>query len=110
MPAASPSRRLARALAWSAALTVGTVVLRELVRPRSHEEAKLVDWEAVEALALRRCGEARDAALPAAVREAYQGLAGELVPLLDAELGPAAAGRWAPSAIEPVSRRDWVRF
>jgi coenzyme F420 biosynthesis associated uncharacterized protein len=110
MPAASPSRRLARALAWSAALTVGTVVLRELVRPRPEEEAKLVDWEAVEALALRRCGEARDAALPAAVREAYQGLAGELVPLLDAELGPAAAGRWAPSAIEPVGRRDWVRF
>jgi coenzyme F420 biosynthesis associated uncharacterized protein len=110
MPSSYASRRLARALAWSAALTVGTVVLRELVRPRPQERARLVDWEAVLELALRRCGEDRDAPLPAEVRSAYQGIAGELVPLLDAELGPAPGGRWAPAAIEPVGRRDWVRF
>ena len=110
MPHPSPSRRLARALAWSAALTVGTVVLRELVRPRPGEEARFIDWDAVEAVALRRCGEEGDVALPAAVQAAYQEMAAELVPNLTAELGPSTVTRWAPSAIQPVGRRDWVRF
>jgi coenzyme F420 biosynthesis associated uncharacterized protein len=109
MPQPSPSRRLARALAWSAALTVGTVVLRELVRPRPGEEARLIDWEAVETMALRRCGEDREG-VAADVKASYQAIAGELVPLLESELGPSPAGRWAPAGIEPVGRRDWVRF
>ena len=110
MSQASPSRRFARALAWSAALTLGTVLLRELVRPRPNEPARLIDWDEVEALALRRCGEDPGVALAPAVKDAYRAIAGELVPLLEGELGSGPPAGWAPAAIEPVGRRDWVRF
>ncbi|HYM51586.1 MAG TPA: zinc-dependent metalloprotease [Candidatus Limnocylindrales bacterium] len=110
MPQTDASRRLTRALAWGAALTLGTVVLRELVRPRPDERTRLIDWDEVEALALRRCGEAAEPRPDPTVLNAYRAIAQEVVPVLEAELGPGSRSGWAPAAIDPVGRRDWVRF
>jgi coenzyme F420 biosynthesis associated uncharacterized protein len=110
MPQPNPTRRLTRAIAWGAALTLGTVVLRELVRPRPDEEVRLIDWGEVEALALRRCGEAKDDPVDPAVRAAYRTIVEELVPLLERELGPGLQAGSGSPALDPVGRREWVRF
>lgn len=97
-------------MAWSLALTVGAVVVRELVRPRP-ERPQLIDWELVEALALRHSGEAQEPPLDPALAAAYEAMAARLAPLLDQALGDGST----PAAVtypllRPVGRRAWVRF
>jgi coenzyme F420 biosynthesis associated uncharacterized protein len=103
------ARRLTRALTWGAALTVGAVVLRELVRPRK-EEARLIDWDEVEALALRRSGEDREAPVEPAVQTEYDRIGLDLVPLLEGALGPGLQLGGGPPPLRAVGRREWVRF
>jgi len=97
-------------MAWSLALTVGAVVVRELVRPRP-ERPRLIDWDQVEALALRHSGEAQEPALDPALAASYDAMAARLGPLLDQELADGST----PTAVtypplRPVGRRAWVRF
>jgi coenzyme F420 biosynthesis associated uncharacterized protein len=112
MPAtAYASRRLGRAMAWGIAMTLGAVVLRELVRPRG-EKARLIDWYLAEEVALRRCGEPQEISNDPAVRQSYEAIAAELVPVLEEALGngSAAAGSRLYPGLTAVGRRQWVRF
>ncbi len=96
-------------MAWSLALTVGAVVVRELVRPRP-ERPRLIDWELVEAMALRHSGEAQEPPTDA-LAASYDAMAARLAPLLDEALADgstAAAVTYPP--LRPVGRRAWVRF
>ncbi len=95
-------------MAWGLALTVGAMVLRELVRPRAGQ-ARLIDWERVEQAALRRCGEPKDTPLEAGLPARYEAIEAELTPLLDDALGRPTAATGSPG-LTPVGRRDWVRF
>ncbi len=97
-------------MAWSLALTVGAVVVRELVRPRL-ERPRLIDWELVEAMALRHSGEAQDPASEPALAASYEAMAARLTPLLNQAL--ADSTDTAPISyppLRPVGRRAWVRF
>lgn len=97
-------------MAWSLALTVGAVVVRELVRPRP-ERARLIDWELVEALALRHSGEARELAPDRALEASYDEMVARLAPLLEQALGDGSVGSAVSyPPLRPVGRRAWVRF
>jgi coenzyme F420 biosynthesis associated uncharacterized protein len=97
-------------MAWSLALAVGAVVVRELVRPRP-ERPRLIDWELVEALALRHSGEAHEPSLGPELLASYEAMAARLEPLLDAALaGGSAEVTVSYPPLRPVGRRDWVRF
>src|SRR5205807_164734 len=104
-------RRPGRAVAWGVAIGVGAVVLRELVRPRD-QQAQLIDWARVEEGALRRCGEDRDREFSPAQVQAYRALGAELAATLEQALGTgtAASGSQLYPSLQPVGRREWVRF
>ncbi len=97
-------------MAWSLALTVGAVVVRELVRPRP-ERPRLIDWELVEAMALRHSGETQEPPPDPALAATYDAMAARLTPLLDQVLanGSSPAAVTYPP-LRPVGRRAWVRF
>jgi coenzyme F420 biosynthesis associated uncharacterized protein len=98
-------------MAWGIAVTVGAVVLRELVRPRD-QKARLIDWDLAEEVALRRCGEPQEVPIDPAVLSSYQSIQAELVPVLEEALGNGAAGSGASlyPGLTAVGRRQWVRF
>jgi coenzyme F420 biosynthesis associated uncharacterized protein len=98
-------------MAWGVAIGVGAVVLRELVRPRE-QPARLIDWERVEEIALKRSGEAADPPVDVAREQTYQAIAAELEPRLVEALGDgtAPAGTRLYPGLTAVGRRQWVRF
>ena len=96
-------------MAWSLALTVGAVVVRELVRPRP-QRPRLIDWQQVEAIALRNSGEAEDPPLESELAAAYDAMAGRLGPLLEAALADGSTPPVTYPPLRPVGRRAWVRF
>jgi coenzyme F420 biosynthesis associated uncharacterized protein len=104
------TRRLTRTVAFTVALTLGALAMRELARPRQ-ERARLLDWELVEAIALRSCGEPENAQLEPALAGLYDQIGAEIRPVLESALGPGQAGTpVAYPQLVPVGRRDWVRF
>ncbi|HEV3097342.1 MAG TPA: zinc-dependent metalloprotease, partial [Candidatus Dormibacteraeota bacterium] len=111
IPDPTPTRRVGRAMAWGVAIGVGAVVLRELVRPRE-QPARLIDWERVEEIALKRSGEAADPPVDLAREQTYQAIAAELEPRLVEALGEgtAPAGTRLYPGLTAVGRRQWVRF
>lgn len=106
-----PPRRFGRTLAWGLAMTLGAVVLRELTRPRE-TRGRLIDWDHIEAQALRHCGEVSDPQIDPADLRLYEVMAVELPPLLDQAFEtppPTVSGALYPP-LRPVGRREWVRL
>ncbi len=106
-----PPRRFGRTMAWGLAVTLGAVVLRELTRPRA-ARGRLIDWDHIEAQALRRCGEGSEPAIDPLAVHAYETMALELAPSLDQAFGPPSSGATGAlyPPLRPVGRREWVRF
>jgi len=98
-------------MAWGVAISLGAVVLRELVRPREGP-AQLIDWDGVERIALARSGEAQDPAPDPVLEQSYAAIAAELEPMLAEALGngAAASGARVYPTMAAVGRRQWVRF
>lgn len=96
-------------MAWSLALTLGAVVVRELVRPRA-ARTRLIDWEQVETIALRHCGEAEEPPADPALSATYDAMAERLGPLLAQALADGSTQPVTYPPLRPVGRRDWVRF
>jgi coenzyme F420 biosynthesis associated uncharacterized protein len=96
-------------MAWSLALTVGAVVVRELVRPRP-ERPRFIDWELVESMALRHSGEAREPVPDPALAASYEAMAARVTPLLDQALADGSPAPVTYPPLQPIGRRAWVRL
>jgi coenzyme F420 biosynthesis associated uncharacterized protein len=106
----SPGRGLRPRVAGALVLTAGALVARELVKPRPHETASLIDWERVHRRALARSGEAGPTHLAFSAGDLgrrYDAMLAELEPwIAEALEEPLHEGPFPKFKV--VDRRGWI--